>query len=206
MRTPTVGWPEEAATGNQDPRGIRAIQRLPGLHRSVAYKLNISLPKPEQDGSISGHGGLAPVCCPRGHQLSAPSLQPPRTCQGRAGGRRCTPPRLPAHQPQPFWAPFSLPPPRHVSVPPRSCPEPHHARWHHAVSPPVLTLPSAFPCELCARAARRRRRRSGLLFQQFHSLGSRPFGWVTPHPPRTRLAMALLRLTWTVRSLSAGAQ
>lgn len=114
-------------------------------------------------------------------------------------------PASPACPPTPaLLGPFLSPPPRHVSVPPCSCPEPHHARWHHAVSPPVLTLPSAFPCELCARAARRGRRRSGLLFQRFHSLGSRPFGWVTPHPPRTWLAMALLRLTWTVRSLSAG--
>lgn len=38
VRTPTVERQEEAATGNQDPFGIRAIQRLPGLYWSVAYK------------------------------------------------------------------------------------------------------------------------------------------------------------------------
>lgn len=38
VRTPTVERKEEAAAGNQDPFGIRAIQSLPGLYWSVAYK------------------------------------------------------------------------------------------------------------------------------------------------------------------------
>lgn len=38
VRTSTVERKDKAATGNQDPRGIRANPGLPGLHWSVAYK------------------------------------------------------------------------------------------------------------------------------------------------------------------------
>lgn len=38
VRTPTVERPGKAATGNQDPYGIRAIQQLPVLHWSMPYK------------------------------------------------------------------------------------------------------------------------------------------------------------------------
>lgn len=38
VRMPTVERQEKAATHNQDPYGVRAIQWLPGLHWSVSYK------------------------------------------------------------------------------------------------------------------------------------------------------------------------
>jgi hypothetical protein len=38
VRTPSVERQEETATGNQDPFGIRAIPKLPGLPWWVAYK------------------------------------------------------------------------------------------------------------------------------------------------------------------------